>query len=73
MPEKSPTRRGPKGQSRKTGRGGAPEPLSRERIVEAALALVQADGLAGLSTRKLGQSLGCEAMSIYHHFPGKLH
>jgi AcrR family transcriptional regulator len=47
--------------------------LSRERIVEAALAMVEADGLAALSTRKLGQRLGCEAMSIYHHFPGKAH
>lgn len=47
--------------------------LNRERIVDAALALVADDGLAGLSTRKLGQRLGCEAMSIYHHFPGKHH
>jgi AcrR family transcriptional regulator len=47
--------------------------LSRERIVGAALGIVAADGLAGLSTRKLGQALGCEAMSIYHHFPGKPH
>jgi AcrR family transcriptional regulator len=47
--------------------------LSRERIVAAALDLVAADGLAALSTRKLGQHLGCEAMSIYHHFGGKQH
>jgi len=51
----------------------AREPLSRERIVQAALALVHADGLAQLSTRRLGQRLGCEAMSIYHHFPSKAH
>ncbi len=49
------------------------EPLSRERILLAALELTQADGLAALSTRKLGQRLGCEAMSIYHHFPSKHH
>jgi len=48
-------------------------PLSPERIVSAALALVQQDGLAGLSTRRLGQCLDCEAMSIYHHFPSKQH
>ena len=48
-------------------------PLSPERIVSAALALVQQDGLAGLSTRRLGQRLGCEAMSIYHHYPSKQH
>jgi AcrR family transcriptional regulator len=54
-------------------RSPAREPLTRERIVDAALALVEADGLAGFSTRKLGERLGCEAMSIYHHFPSKQH
>jgi AcrR family transcriptional regulator len=49
------------------------EPLTRERIVEAALALVEEDGLGAFSTRKLGRRLGCEAMSIYHHFPSKQH
>ena len=49
------------------------EPLSRERIVEAALTLVGDESLAGLTTRKLGERLGCEAMSIYHHFPSKQH
>ncbi len=49
------------------------EPLSRERILLAALALTQEDGLAALSTRRLGERLGCEAMSIYHHFPSKHH
>ena len=48
-------------------------PLTREGIVAAALALVEADGLAGLSTRKLGERLGVEAMSIYHWFPSKQH
>lgn len=50
-----------------------PVPLSRERIVGAALELIAADGLAALSTRRLGERLGCQAMSIYHHFPGKQH
>ena len=49
------------------------EPLTRERIVDAALALVEEAGLAAFSTRKLGERLGCEAMSIYHHFPSKQH
>jgi AcrR family transcriptional regulator len=48
-----------------------PAALSRERIVEAALALVEADGLAAFSTRRLGDRLGCKAMSIYHHFESK--
>jgi AcrR family transcriptional regulator len=48
-------------------------PLTRDSVVAAALALVDADGLAGLSTRKLGERLGVEAMSIYHWFPSKQH
>ncbi|MFI4932821.1 MAG: TetR/AcrR family transcriptional regulator [Burkholderiales bacterium] len=51
----------------------AREPLSRERIVQAALEQVHQDGLSRLSTRRLGERLGCEAMSIYHHFPSKAH
>lgn len=51
---------------------GAPA-LTQERIVAAALALVDADGLAGLTTRRLGEALGVQAMSIYHHFPSKQH
>ena len=51
----------------------AVEPLSRERIVDAALDLIAETGLAGFSTRKLGERLGREAMSLYHHFPSKQH
>jgi AcrR family transcriptional regulator len=47
--------------------------LSREKIELAALALVERDGLDALSTRKLAAELGCEAMSIYHHFKSKQH
>ena len=47
--------------------------LSRERIAAAAMALVDREGLSALSTRRLGDELGCEAMSIYHHFPNKAH
>ena len=35
------------------------------------MALVDREGLEALSTRRLGDELGCEAMSIYHHFPSK--
>jgi AcrR family transcriptional regulator len=48
-------------------------PLSRERIVGAALALVERDGLEALSMRNLGRELRCEAMSLYHVFPSKQH
>jgi AcrR family transcriptional regulator len=49
------------------------EPLSRERIEEAALKLIEEVGYADFSTRKLAAELGCEAMSIYHYFPSKAH
>jgi AcrR family transcriptional regulator len=47
--------------------------LSRERIVEAALAQIERLGLEAFSMRKLGEALGVEAMSLYHFFPGKQH
>lgn len=47
--------------------------LSRERIEEEALALIERDGMEAFSTRRLGDALGCEAMSLYHHFPSKAH
>jgi AcrR family transcriptional regulator len=48
-------------------------PLTRERIVAEALVQIDHDGLAGFSTRKLGEALGVQAMSLYHHFPSKAH
>ncbi|WP_207479873.1 TetR/AcrR family transcriptional regulator C-terminal domain-containing protein [Arenibaculum pallidiluteum] len=45
--------------------------LTRERIAEEALRLIDQDGLEGLSTRRLGARLGVEAMALYHHFPAK--
>ena len=47
------------------------EPLNRQRICEVALRLVDAEGLAALSMRRLGHELGVEAMSLYHHVPNK--
>jgi AcrR family transcriptional regulator len=49
------------------------EPLSADRIERAALELIEAEGMAGFSTRKLAAMLNCEAMSIYHYFPSKGH
>ena len=48
-------------------------PLTSDSIERAALALIDEQGLEAFSTRKLGERLGCEAMSIYHHFPSKAH
>lgn len=46
-------------------------PLTRERILESALALVDQSGLESLTMRKLGQELGFEAMSLYNHVSNK--
>ena len=45
--------------------------LSRGEIVARALSLADAGGIEGLSMRRLGESLGVEAMSLYHHVPNK--
>lgn len=44
-------------------------PLTRERIIEAALHIIDAQGLSRLTMRRLGDSLEVEAMAIYHHLP----
>jgi AcrR family transcriptional regulator len=46
-------------------------PLSRERVLDAAIKLVDQGGLGSLSMRKLGQELGVEAMALYYHFANK--
>jgi AcrR family transcriptional regulator len=46
-------------------------PLSRQRVLDAAVALADRDGVGALSMRKLAQELGVEAMSLYHHVAGK--
>ncbi|GAA3197519.1 MULTISPECIES: TetR/AcrR family transcriptional regulator [Streptomyces] len=45
--------------------------LSRARIVAAALALIDAEGLTALSTRRLAAELGVSGPSLYNHFPTK--
>jgi AcrR family transcriptional regulator len=46
-------------------------PLSRERVLQAAVALADANGIESLSMRRLGQELGVEAMSLYNHVANK--
>jgi AcrR family transcriptional regulator len=46
-------------------------PLSRERVLAAAIDLADANGIESLSMRKLAQTLGVEAMSLYHHVSSK--
>jgi AcrR family transcriptional regulator len=45
--------------------------LSREGIARAALAIVDAEGLANLSMRRLAQELGTGPASLYAHVSGK--
>lgn len=45
--------------------------LSRERVVAAALAIVDREGLKGLTMRALGRELGVDPMAIYHWVPRK--
>lgn len=47
------------------------EPLSRERIVAAAIALADERGEAGVTMRAVAARLGVEAMSLYNHVPGR--
>jgi len=45
--------------------------LNRDRVLRAAIALADADGIESLTMRKLGEDLGVEAMSLYHHVANK--
>jgi AcrR family transcriptional regulator len=45
--------------------------LSRERVLAAAVSLVDEAGLGSLTMRELGQRLGVEAMSLYNHVANK--
>jgi len=46
-------------------------PLTRERVLTAAVGLADRDGIESLSMRTLGQALGVEAMSLYNHVANK--
>ncbi|WP_034268181.1 TetR/AcrR family transcriptional regulator C-terminal domain-containing protein [Haloechinothrix halophila] len=46
-------------------------PLTKERVLRAAVDLADEAGVAALTMRKLAQRLGVEAMSLYHHVANK--
>ena len=52
-------------------RAGEKADLTREGVLDAALALADAEGLDALTMRGLGRRLGVEAMSVYHYFSSK--
>ena len=47
------------------------KPLSGERIIEAALRVMDQEGLEAVTMRRLGRELGVEAMSLYNHVEDK--
>jgi AcrR family transcriptional regulator len=58
--------------ARKTGARAEPRiPLSRERVLRAAITLADEGGIEALSMRKLAKELGVEAMSLYNHVANK--
>jgi AcrR family transcriptional regulator len=46
-------------------------PLSKERVLRAAIGLADEGGIDSLTMRKLAQKLGVEAMSLYHYVAKK--
>jgi AcrR family transcriptional regulator len=46
-------------------------PLSRDRVLRAAMKLADEGGIKAVSMRKIAQELGVEAMSLYNHVAGK--
>jgi AcrR family transcriptional regulator len=55
MPERAPTR----------------PPVTRDRILDTAFAIADQDGLGALSMRRIGKTLGVEAMALYNHVEDK--
>ncbi|WP_046468238.1 TetR/AcrR family transcriptional regulator C-terminal domain-containing protein [Allosalinactinospora lopnorensis] len=53
-------------------RGPEPRiPLSRERVLRAAVDLADEGGIESLTMRRLAEELGAEAMSLYYHVANK--
>ena len=50
---------------------GPRTPLSRERILLAAVRVADVGGVTSVSMRKVADELGVEAMSLYHHVENK--
>jgi AcrR family transcriptional regulator len=45
--------------------------LSRERVLRAAVEIADGNGIGALTMRRLGEQVGAEAMSLYHHVANK--
>ncbi|MFI8459890.1 TetR/AcrR family transcriptional regulator [Kitasatospora sp. NPDC085464] len=55
----------------RTGRSGPKPGLSVDAIVSAGIAVADAEGMAALSMRAVGERLGRTAMALYTYVPGK--
>jgi AcrR family transcriptional regulator len=47
------------------------DPLTRERVIEGAMKVMDAEGLEAVSMRRVAREVGVEAMSLYHHVEDK--
>src|SRR4051794_3982583 len=56
---------------RRTVTDGERPRLTRDGVLDAAVALADRDGIDSLSMRKLGEAVGVEAMSLYNHVANK--
>ena len=62
-----------RGKAERNARGAASKrSLSRTRIVDAALAMIDRDGVDAFSMRQFAAELGVTPMALYNHFDGKL-
>nr|WP_083873209.1 TetR/AcrR family transcriptional regulator C-terminal domain-containing protein [Nocardia testacea] len=61
----------PSGSRRKAGAGRRDSPVTRAAVLDAALVIVDRDGIDGLSMRRLAEAVGRDPMVIYRHVPNK--
>lgn len=52
---------------RRTRNGQKRTPLTRDRVLRAAIAVADRDGVEAVTMRRLGRELGVEAMALYRH------
>jgi AcrR family transcriptional regulator len=57
--------------AKRAGAAGTQVGLSRNRVLRSAVVIADERGLAALTMRSLAESLGVEAMSLYHHVANK--
>lgn len=61
----------PESDQGRRGRRGPRQRLDVDRIIDAAIALADADGLATVTVRRVAERLGIAPMSLYTYLPGK--